>query len=111
MKKFIAVSMVALMLCQSAFASDISVNLDGESVEFAAQSPVIVEGRTLIPLRGVFEKLGYEITWESETKTASFVKSDTVVNVTVNSPEFTVNGEVKTLDVPAQIINGSMMLP
>lgn len=111
MKKFIAVSMVVLMLCQSAFASDISVNLDGESVEFAAQSPVIVEGRTLIPLRGVFEKLGYEITWESETKTASFVKSDTVVNVTVNSPEFTVNGEVKTLDVPAQIINGSMMLP
>lgn len=111
MKRFIAVSMVALMFCQSVFAADISVNLDGESVEFDNQSPVIVEGRTLIPLRGVFEKLGYEITWEGETKTASFVKGDTVVKVTVNSPEFTVNDEAKTLDVPAQIINGSMMLP
>ncbi len=111
MKRFIAVSMVALMLCQNAFASDISVNLDGEKVEFSAQSPVIVDGRTLIPLRGVLEKLGYEIIWEGETKTASFVKGDTVVKVTVNSPEFTVSGEVKTLDVPAQIINGSMMLP
>lgn len=111
MKRFIAISMVALTLCQSVFAADISVNLDGESVEFADQSPVVVEGRTLIPLRGVFEKLGYEITWEGETKTASFVKDNDVVMVTVNSLEFTVNDEVKALDVPAQIINGSMMLP
>lgn len=111
MKRFIAVSIVTLMFCQSVFAADISVNLDGESVDFAIQSPVIVEGRTLIPLRGVFEKLGYEITWDGETKTASFVKDDTVVKVMVNSSEFTVNDETKTLDVPAQVINGSMMLP
>lgn len=111
MKKFIALSLTALMFCQSVFAADISVRLNGENIEFQTQSPVITEGRTLIPLRGVFEKLGYEITWDASEKSALFTSGDTVVKVTVNSPEFTLNGEAMALDVPAQIINGSMMLP
>lgn len=111
MKKYISSVLAVLMLCQSVYAGDISVNLDGENVEFAAQSPVIVEGRTLIPLRGVFEKLGYEIGWDGDTKTATFVKDLTIVKVTANAPQLTVGGSAYPLDVPGQIINGSMMLP
>lgn len=111
MKRFIAVTMATIMLAGNAFAADISVTLDGENVEFSTQSPVIVEGRTLVPLRGVFEKLGYGIGWDNETKTATFVKDMTVVKVTANASEFTVGTDVFKLDVPAQIINGSMMLP
>ena len=111
MKKYISAAIAVLMLCQSVYAGDISVNLDGENVEFSAQSPVIIDGRTLIPLRGVFEKLGYEIGWDGDTKTATFVKELTIVKVTANSPQLTVGGASFPLDVPAQIINGSMMLP
>ena len=111
MKKYISAVLAVLMICQSVYAGDISVNLDGENVEFAAQSPIIIEGRTLIPLRGVFEKLGYEIGWDSDTKTATFVKELTIVKVTANAHQLTVGGKAFELDVPAQIINGSMMLP
>ena len=111
MKKFIALPLAIIMMCSSVFAGNISVNLNGENIEFSNQVPVIVEGRTLIPLRGVFEKLGYEISWDNKTKTANFTKGDIVVNVTVNAGTFKVNNSSVNLDVPAQIINGSMMLP
>lgn len=111
MKKFIALTLAIIMMCSSVFAGNISVNLNGENIEFSNQVPVIVEGRTLIPLRGVFEKLGYEISWDNKTKTANFTKGDIVVNVTVNAGTFKVNNSSVNLDVPAQIINGSMMLP
>ncbi len=111
MKKFVSLSLAVMMMVTSVYGADISVNLDNENIEFESQQPVIVEGRTLIPLRGVFEKLGYEITWDTQSKTAVFVKDGTEVRVAVNADSFTVNGEEILLDVPAQIINGSMMLP
>ncbi len=112
MKKFLAVTMAVLMFGGNAFASTISVKLNGADVEFSNQQPVIVDGRTLIPLRGVFEKLGYEITWDGATKSAEFVNESKKVKITVNSNTFVVDDDmVYELDVPAQIINGSMMLP
>ena len=111
MKKMVSLGLATLIMCSNVFAGNISVNLNGETVEFIGQEPVITEGRTLIPLRGVFEKLGYEISWDNNTKTAEFAKEGTIVKVTAGSGEFSVNGENIGLDVPAQIINGSMMLP
>lgn len=112
MKKFIAVTMATLMFVGNVFASEIRVTLNGENVVFTNQVPVIVEGRTLIPLRGVFEKLGYEIIWDAETKSAEFIKEGKKIKIAVNSTTFVVDDDmVFELDVPAQIINGSMMLP
>jgi hypothetical protein len=89
----------------------ITVAVDGETVAFSGQAPVIVNGRTLIPLRGVFEKMGYSIEWDGATKTATLKTDKNSISVSANSSAFTVNGESKALDVPAQIMNGSMMLP
>lgn len=116
MKKFISVFLTAAAAAafgSSVYAADsaITVKLDNEPVSFESQQPVIVEGRTLIPLRGVFEKMGYNISWDGNTKTALLVSDKTRVSVTAGSSEFTVNGDAKELDVPAQIMNGSMMLP
>ncbi|MCD7777718.1 MAG: copper amine oxidase N-terminal domain-containing protein [Clostridiales bacterium] len=111
MKRFIALSAAVSIMTTSVFASEITVVLDGAQVEFSSQEPVIVEGRTLIPLRGVFEQLGYEISWEADTKTAVFQNGDSTINVMADSDVFIINGEEVSLDVPASIINGSMMLP
>lgn len=111
MKKLIGTALCAVMMCTSVFAGDISVTLDGENISFSNQEPVISEGRTLIPLRGVFEKLGYAISWDNETKTAELTKDQTSVKVSANASQFSVNDKSVDLDVPAQIINGSMMLP
>jgi len=102
----------ALAAPLAVYASDeIRVTVDGTQVNFAQQSPVIVENRTLVPVRGVFEQLGFVVTWNDTTRAATLTRSDYTIVITIGSNIFTTNGTRHTLDVPAQIINGATMLP
>ncbi len=56
MKRFIALCMTGIMLMSSpVLAGDIIYN--GEAIGYSSQKPVIVEGRTYVPIRDVFEQL------------------------------------------------------
>jgi hypothetical protein len=85
--------------------------VNGEEVAFNTAEPVIESGRTLIPLRGVFEKLGYEIIWVADTKKAILTNNQNTISVIANSDVLDVNGNEKALDVSAKIINGYMYIP
>jgi len=93
------------------YASDISVTVEGQRVVFADQNPVIVDGRTLVPVRGVFEVLGFDVNWDDISRTVIFTRDDYVVTIVVDSGIFNTNGISYILDVPAQIIGGRTMLP
>lgn len=110
-KNIIFILTAMLLLTSNVYGEDVTVKLDNKNIEFTSALPVIVEGRTLIPLRGVFEELGYEIIWEASSKTAVLKRRNDKINVSAGADKFTINGEIRDLDVPAQIINGSMMLP
>ena len=71
----------------------------------------ILDGRTLVPLRAIFEALGASVEWEGTTQTVSSVKGKKTVILTVGVPSISVNGEAKPLDVPAQIVNGRTLVP
>ena len=88
----------------------ISVFYDNEKVLFD-QLPVIEEGRTLVPLRAIFEKIGAEVSWDGETSTITAKKEDTEIKLILNSKTAYKNGEEITLDVPAKSINGRTMVP
>jgi len=90
---------------------DIAVNIEGSFVHFEDQQPVIVDGRTLVPVRGVFEKLGFVATWNDVARQATLTSPRYTIVLTVDSNRFTTNGVSHTLDVPAQIINGRTMIP
>ena len=74
MKKFTAILLIAVMLTVSLGAlaypptDEINVYLDGERLDFDVP-PVIVDGRTLVPARSIFEALEFEIEWTDETQT------------------------------------------
>ena len=89
----------------------ISVQVNGAEVVFADQRPTIVNDRTLVPVRGVFEHVGFEVDWDPVSRQAILKSDDYEVILTIGSAEFTTNGVVHTLDVPAQIINERTMLP
>lgn len=91
----------------------ITIMVDGVYVDCAkyGQLPVIVEGRTLVPLRSVFEALGATVEWNNETRSVTSVKGEVTIALAVDSKEMAVNGAVKTLDVPAQIMNDRTMVP
>ncbi len=91
-------------------AACVSVFLDGEGILFD-QSPVIEDGRTLVPLRQIFEKLGAKVDWDGATSTVTATKDNTVVKLTVGNTVASKNGETITIDVPAKIINGRTFVP
>lgn len=50
-------------------ARKISVTFNGEAIEFFDQEPVIVNNRVLVPIRGIFEKMGATVDWDEKTST------------------------------------------
>jgi len=114
MTKLLLATAAMVLICLAPialYASDIRVTVDGETVNFPIQAPVIVQDRTLVPVRGVFEHLGFEAQWHPAQRRAILTRHDHVIIITIGSNVFTTNGISHTLDVPAQIINDSTMLP
>ena len=115
LKKLTAIC-VALIICLAigihALANEeIKVVVNGQPIEFIDQGPVIVDGRTLVPVRGVFEELNFDITWHGDIRQAVLRGDAGVIVITIDSSTFNTNGINYTLDVPAQIIGGRTMLP
>lgn len=88
----------------------ITVKLNGTMISFE-QPPVIIDGRTLVPLRAIFESMGAIVDWDGNTQTVISTLNGTTVKLTIGSNILYKSGEAKTLDVPAQIINGYTMVP
>ncbi|KZE81179.1 copper amine oxidase [Paenibacillus elgii] len=88
----------------------IKVTIDGTAQSFE-QPPVIVEGSTLVPLRAIFEKLGATIDWNEKEQSVTAKKGTTTVYLKIGDKHVTVGGSAKTLEVPAQIVNGHTMVP
>ena len=93
------------------YANDINVTIYGQQVTFGDQQPVIIDGRTLVPVRGVFELMGFEVDWDDANRQAILESEDYIVIITIGSSVFTTNGVEHTFDVPAQTIGGRTMVP
>ena len=111
MKKLLVALLACLMLTMACFAADITVTLNGEAIDFADQPATIVEGRTLVPLRAIFEALGASVEWDQATKTVTSSMDDVTIKLTIGDNTLYRNDEGVTLDVPAQIINSRTMVP
>ncbi|MDP4183513.1 MAG: stalk domain-containing protein, partial [Bacillota bacterium] len=90
--------------------TDIRVIVDGRELSFDVP-PTIVSGRTLVPLRVIFEALGAEVRWDPATKTVFGSTADTTVKLTINSRNAFVNGSLIRIDAPAMIIKGRTLVP
>lgn len=90
--------------------SKVSVKLNGEEIEFD-QIPLIINGRTLAPLRAIFEKLGAEVLWDDAKRTIKATKDGTTVELTIDKKEMKKNGEVIVLDEAPQIISERTLVP
>lgn len=88
-----------------------TVILDREQLTFTDTQPIIEDGRTLVPLRSIFEAMGAKVSWNQDTQTATAIKGNTTVVLKIGSTEPTINGQVKKLDVPAKIIDGHTLAP
>jgi len=100
---------------QSAFTSSdwiltTNITYDGKKID-SDVPPYVKDGRTLAPIRAILETLGMTVSWDATTQTATAVKGSKTISVSINSNIAYVNGEQKTLDVPAEITSGRTFVP
>jgi len=95
--------------------STINVTVNGQTVNFSGQRPTLVDGRVLVPVREVFETLGFTVQWVSEVQQVSLTRATDRVTIVLGEALFetSIAGNISwhLLDVPAQVISGSTMLP
>lgn len=72
---------------------------------------IINNGRTLVPLRAIFEALGASVDWNDETKTVTSSYKNTTITMTVGQDFFYKNGTRIPLDVAPQITNSRTLVP
>ena len=87
---------------------DVSVN---DMYLYFDQEPVAQSGRTLVPLRAIFEALGATVTWDGNTQTVTAVKDGTTITLQIGSDTMYKNGQPLKLDVPATAKNGRTLVP
>ena len=88
----------------------IKVVLNGETIKFDVQ-PQIINDRTMVPLRAIFEALGAEVSWDDATKTVTAVKGDVTIKMAIGADAFTRNDEKVSLDSPATIVDSRTLVP
>ncbi len=118
MKKLLALTTAAMLMFSAmgvtAFADDgVKLVVNGETVDFAGdQEPVIQDGRTLVPFRAAFEKMGADVTWHNDIRLCEASFGGVVVGITIGDTKVYINdgAEIES-DVPAQIINDRTMVP
>lgn len=108
MKKIISFVLVFALLATTAGAVDLYV--DNRLID-TDTPPTVVNGRTLVPVRAIFEAIGATVEWDNDTRTVTGVRDGVIVTIQIDNATAYVNGEARTLDVPAQIINSRTMVP
>lgn len=115
-----AVALTALPGC-TALAKDVDIVIDGEELNLDV-APQIIDGRVMVPIRGVLENLGALVKWDDETQTVSARKSSKTVSLEIGSNDVTLDkgetnddGSAKTetiqTDVAAQLVSDRTLVP
>lgn len=95
-------------------SQEILVRVNDKYVDFD-QPPVIIDSRTLVPVRAIFEAMGIAVEWDQPTRTVTATRGNTQIKLTIDSNimKKTVNGVETTIeiDVPAKILSDRTMVP
>lgn len=90
--------------------ADISVQLNGQPLA-TSTAPVQMNGRTLVPLRDIFEALGATVNWNAAAQTILATRGTTQIGLAINNRTASVNGSPVTLDQAATLIGGRTFVP
>jgi len=103
MKKIISliITLTVLLLSNATvFAnSEIPIFYNDQKLEFSV-APEIIDDVTMVPLRDIFEAMGYTITWNNETKTVTGEKGINTISLTIGKTSAYSNGNLITIAKP-----------
>lgn len=88
-----------------------TVNGNDMQIDEQGTVPVIVNDRTLLPVRAVVEQMGGTVDWNGETQEVTLTYGEDEIKLTIDSTEALLNGEMQALDVAPTVMNDRTMLP
>lgn len=118
-----AIAAAAVFMSTAAFAANPSVVLNNRVIDFEDQPAVITdEGRTLVPVRGVFEKMGARVDWFEADRSIAVVTKDSLTKIVLKVDDSVMKvrhftglmdytEEQFTLDAAPRIMNDRTMIP
>jgi hypothetical protein len=108
---FLAIMISAIVTPAQAYAADsVRVMLDGADLTFDAQ-PRIVGGRTMVPMRAVFEAMGASVEWDGAARTVTSRKDGTVISLTIGKAAAMKDGAFIALDAVPVIFENRTFVP
>lgn len=113
MKKKLAIGLTTATLlaaCTGAAFAAPSVTVNGQALQLD-QPPLLVESRTMVPMRAIFEALGCDVTWDAAAQTVLAQKELDYISLRIGDKTLYASDGNVQLDVPAQIINGRTLVP
>ncbi len=105
-----AIALFTVTLALLSFDGSASVIVNAKST-VTLDGGELVQGRTLVPLRSIFEEIGATVQWDQKNKKITATKDKRKITLTVGSKHTYVNGKHVVIDVPAQVKNGRTLVP
>ena len=111
----VSIMTVTMALVPTVQASDITVKVNGEEIH-PEMAPVIVEERTLVPLRAVSEALGCDVSWDADTKGITLCDGNNLYFTWIDKDHAfktsaTALEDTTVMDVSPTIMNDYTMVP
>lgn len=114
----VIVSAICVLLNTSVLAEDkITVTINNKEL-ISSTSPIVVDGRTLVPLRAICEAMECEVIWVSSTETANIKNKTNLVSMQIGSiwvakKKLIGNGQpiAVQIDVPPMLYEGVTYVP
>ena len=89
----------------------IKIVLNGNELSFG-QDPFVLNNRVMVPMRAIFEKLGYDVGWTAQPPSASGWKEACPnIDVPIGANGIYVNNKFVPFDVENIVVNGSTFVP
>lgn len=73
--------------------------------------PVIINGRTMVPMRAILESLGATVSYDGKTSTVTAKAGTTTVIMSINNIYAKVDGTRVIMEAPPTVVQGRTMVP
>ena len=88
-----------------------TVNGEEKAIDEQGTAPVIIDNRTLLPVRAIVEEIGGGVAWDEETRTVLLGYKDDIIILEADNHTAYLNESKQELDVAPTVINDRTMLP
>lgn len=89
----------------------VTINGTEKPIDENGTVPIIVNDRTLLPVRAIVEEIGGTVGWDGDTQTVTLTYNGKEIQMVIDNTTVYLNGTAQVLDIAPTIINDRTMLP